>query len=176
MASPGRCTIESASGARAVVDVAANSVVSWLPRPKGPDLVHHREDAAPDQWPGGSPLLFPAVGRNVAENQPPGSDGCTYAAGTELRRIGIHGFSMSVPWRLYRHSGDTATVEISEDDLDADQRASYPYAFRVRTEHRVGEDGSLQSLTTVQNCGDTPLPFSLGNHITLRFPFTGDGR
>lgn len=179
-ASPGRYTLKAASGARVVVDAAANSVVSWLPWPEGPDLVFHREEPGPGQWPGGSPLLFPAVGRNAAEGRPQGAGfthgGCTYAAGDKVRPIGVHGFSMHVPWRLAHHAGDTATVEITEEDLGAEQRASYSYSFRVRTEHRLREDGSVHCLTTVQNRGDTPLPFSLGNHMTLRFPFTRDGR
>jgi galactose mutarotase-like enzyme len=84
-----------------------------------------------------------------------------------------HGFAKDQAWRLTEHAagkdGAKVTVELRDSEKS---RAAYPFGFLVRATYQVA-GGRLTIVYTVSagsgNSG--PMPFSIGNHLSLRLPF-----
>ena len=129
-----------------------------------------------------APVLFPAVGRNfTAEQTATATEApavCQYQFEGETRDIGLHGFAMSMKFTIVStgtEDGASCTVMLSDDMLDAATRASYPFKFTLRITYTVA-DGQLTARHEVNKPDDAgKTPFSIGNHITIAFPFA-DGQ
>ena len=111
-------------------------------------------------WTGRSPVLFPIVGK--APDDTLLIDGKPHA-------MAQHGFARRREFRL-----ETATPTTCRYTLDAsdETRAVYPFDFRLSVEHSL--DGpALTVAATVENHGDTPMPFGLGFHPAFLWPMPG---
>ena len=120
------------------------------------------EPAPAGRWAGRAPLLFPAVGRQ--------RDGI-YAVAAKTYAMPCHGFGSKLPFRLL------ATTSATEDSSEAALVASalispqtnYPFDWTLKINFRLSPDG-LTVRHEVSNAGSAPMPFAIGNHITLRLP------
>lgn len=135
-------------------------------------------------WRGRAPLLWPAVGRNyvpadIKEVQRLGRDlpSCSYALRDRIFRLPIHGFAYKTPWQLEEY-GDSETAAWATCSLKSTERTRrmYPFDFELRVTHAL-EAGAIRSNYTVTaGDNDEAMFFSIGNHLTVNFPFTGKGR
>jgi galactose mutarotase-like enzyme len=78
-----------------------------------------------------------------------------------------------------RTDDDSGTLEVSLDSatLSDAVKASYPFPFAMRVVYEL-RDGQLNVTFHVKGGEELPesgMPFSIGNHITLKFPYTADG-
>jgi galactose mutarotase-like enzyme len=179
-----RLTDEQA-GLRAVVAPFAGAEIASLQMRRDSawiELLDRAEDFTPcPRWRGRAPWLWPAVGRSYApdklehalrKGEPLGE--LEWQWGGRTFPMPIHGFVMNREWRLVdaRVSGDGALVECALTDDDA-TRQFYPFGFVLRSTCRVF-DGLLQASVHVEAAkGNTaPMPFCLGNHISLRLPLS----
>jgi len=152
---------------------------------RGVELLHRALDFAPaapaGAWYGHGQLLFPAVGRcrDARYAFPPGA---------APRDMALHGFVSAAPFAELASGADDergAELVCALDSREAAAAegaggappwaASYPFAFRLEVAFRV-RGGVLRVTHRVTNVeaaapGAALLPFSIGNHISLAFPF-----
>nr|WP_246543386.1 aldose 1-epimerase family protein [Novosphingobium profundi] len=117
-------------------------------------------DGNPEVWSGHAPILFPIVG---ALNQG------RYRLGGKEYALPRHGFA--------RHS--TFEVLIAEKErvmfslaANAATREVYPFEFKLNVNYRV-IGTKLAIGVGVQNCGEVPMPFSIGFHPGFAWPLPG---
>jgi galactose mutarotase-like enzyme len=145
------------------------------------EVLYRANDFSPtDDWRGRAPFLWPAVGRNFTQEQI-----------DEARRTGIepetgryriedkeyempcHGFVMNQPWQLVscEAKNDRAEAVCALESGDY-SRPFYPFDVRLEARY-VLRKGVLSVRFTVHASpgNPTPMPFSVGNHISLNFPF-----
>ena len=143
---------------------------------RGVELLHRALDFAPageGGWYGHGQLLFPAVGRQK---------GGIYAfpAGSEQRPMPLHGFASAARFAIARSGADGEDGAFVECMLESGfgphehlAASEFPFAFNLTITFRV-RDGVLSCGHRVANPvadRDALLPFSIGNHISLAFPF-----
>ncbi|KPF46489.1 aldose 1-epimerase family protein [Rhizobium sp. AAP43] len=115
-------------------------------------------------WTGRSPILFPIVGKAPGDRL--AVSGTTYP-------MAQHGIARRREFELVEQSATSCRHELSSS---AETREVYPFDFRLTLEHRL-ENDSLTVMATVENTGDTPLPFGIGFHPAFLWPLPGaDGR
>jgi galactose mutarotase-like enzyme len=139
------------------------------------ELLYRGMDFRPtDGWAGRAPILWPAVGRNYS-NPPPSDaddDALTWTHNGITYPIAIHGFARELPWRLVSQGvcNQSAFVQLTLRD-NATSRRSYPFGFELDTEYRLWKS-SLYIRQSVRSdpLNKEPMPFSIGNHITLALP------
>jgi galactose mutarotase-like enzyme len=123
--------------------------------PAGTDLLW---DGDPAFWTGRAPILFPIVGSlNDDRYRWQGRD-------WSLPR---HGFARRMIWQTVAHGADHATLRL---EAGAETRAVYPFEFVLEMEFAV-RDAELAMTAKVRNAGCGVMPFSLGFHPALRWPF-----
>lgn len=122
------------------------------------ELLYHGQEG----WRGGAPWLFPAVGRSAS------------ARGMGFWRHGakdypmpIHGFAMSQAWDGTLDRG----AIVCKTKSSAETRVLYPFDFELRAEYSLMKNG-LRARLEVSASRDNrePMPFSVGNHLTLKLP------
>lgn len=128
------------------------------------------------EWRGRAPWLFPAVGRNYTEEQlrRMAVSGAEERLGSwehEGKVLGmpIHGFVMNRAWEALDEGETEAACLLAGD---GDSRAFYPFDFELTARYGFLSKGiwaRLEVLAAPSNAG--PMPFSVGNHITLALPF-----
>jgi galactose mutarotase-like enzyme len=131
-----------------------------------------------------APLLWPAVGRSFTAEQtgdwgkigiPPLQN--RYKLNGTTYNIDVHGFARKLPWRL-DGSGTTETTAYARCTLSSsvDTLKIYPFNFELSVTYRVS--GGRIALEYEVLAGENPflMPFSIGNHLSLRIPFTGKGQ
>ena len=163
---------------------------------RGVELLHRARDCAPaapaGAWYGHGQLLFPAVGRcrDARYAFPPGA---------APRDMALHGFVSAAPFaELASGADDERGAELvcvldsrepsagaaaasagaeaaatAAAAFAAASSASFPFAFRLEITFRV-RGGVLRVAHRVANvdaAAGALLPFSIGNHISLAFPF-----
>ena len=144
---------------------------------RGVELLHRALDfspaTAPGDYYGHGQLLFPGVGR---QRDGVYSSGVGGAAATPMP---LHGFCSAAPFVECARAADDAAGASFSCVLESGPgpspwAASYPFAFRLEITFRV-RDGVLSVSHRVRHeaaAGSGALmPFAVGNHITLRFPF-----
>lgn len=122
-----------------------------------------------------APLLWPAVGGQYPlDSIPPSScaEGSFTAAG-RAHPMPCHGFARHLPWRtLFVKAGDrgaSAAVELRDSEAT---RRHYPFGFRLSALYTLADSRLTIEYTVVASAGNAaPMPFSIGNHLTLRLPF-----
>ncbi|MBA2936496.1 aldose 1-epimerase family protein [Sphingomonas sp. CGMCC 1.13654] len=113
-------------------------------------------------WTGRAPLLFPTVGMMA--------NGVARFGGREFA-MPKHGFARKKPFAVIETLDHSATFRLEDSD---DTRAVYPFTFRLDVTHRL--DGAvLETVATVTNIGDAPMPAGFGFHPALRWPLPGTG-
>ena len=78
-----------------------------------------------------------------------------------------------------RTDDESGSIEVSLDSatLPEAMKASYPFPFTMRVVYEL-RDGQLNVTFHVKGGDDLPesgMPFSIGNHITLKFPYSAAG-
>lgn len=149
------------------------------------ELLDRAEDFTPcDRWRGRAPWLWPAVGRSylltklerAANGGPPPSD-FEWELGGNTYPMPIHGFAMNRAWKLTGvHTDDSgALAECSLTDDPATRRL-YPFGFSNIVSTAIC-DGVMTSSFRVEAArgNSSPMPFCIGNHITLRTPVRQGG-
>jgi len=115
-------------------------------------------------WKGGAPWLFPAVGRNIIGGRP------AWKHGENRFPMPIHGFAKDAVWRLARKH------RAIQCDWSSDRRSRsyFPFDFTLRIRYSLAAR-SLRATVRVRASARNreAMPFSLGNHISLRAPFIG---
>lgn len=113
-------------------------------------------------WGGRAPILFPTVGMLAG--------GIARFGGREFE-MAKHGFARKRTFELSEATDRSATFRLEDD---AETRAAYPFAFHLDVTHRL--DGAvLETVATVTNTGDAPMPAGFGFHPALRWPLPGTG-
>lgn len=121
------------------------SSVRW----KGAELLYKGGSGG---WRGGTPWLFPAVGR------------------TKGGRMPIHGLVLDRRWTEDTEGG----ARVCRLWSDAETRAGYPFDFVLTARYRVTEqEVSAELEVEASGCNEGPMPFSAGNHLSLAFPDAG---
>lgn len=138
------------------------------------ELIYRARDYSETSgWRGKAPLLWPAVGMTLD----PDSGVRGHYVGDRFFPMPAHGFVRDRAWRLVEQGEDSggsfARLAISSDE---ETRAYYPFEFELAVNYRLDE-GSLQIryevLAGLQN--PSPMPFSIGNHVTFKAPLLGRG-
>ena len=111
-------------------------------------------------WTGRSPILFPIVGK---------APGDMLAVNGQTYPMAQHGIARRREFALVEQSINACRHQLVSTP---ETRAVYPFDFRLTLEHRL--DGRKLSVTaTVENTGDTPLPFGIGFHPAFLWPLPG---
>lgn len=117
-------------------------------------------------WRGRAPWLFPAVGRSRL----PGRRDA-YALNGKVYSMPIHGLVMNKPWKMLA-AGPQGVVCRTFSDRRTLSR--YPFDFELTVSYRPMPDGLLASAEVAAAPGNkSPMPFCIGNHITLALPLAG---
>ncbi len=108
-------------------------------------------------WGRRSPTLFPTIGalRN----------GFAASCGGDIR-LPKHGFCRSAPFET-ANANDTSVTYVYTDTPDT--RKIYPYSFCFSVTHTL-EDASVRTTYTVENTGDTEMPYCVGGHPAFHVP------
>lgn len=144
---------------------------------RGAELLHRALDfsaAASGDWYGHAQLLFPAVGRQRDAQ---------YTWEGVTRRMPLHGLVMErAPFVVVACAAGRATASVTLELTSAALAAaapaaaeSYPFAFTLRVTFAVSQRG-LSVSHSVRATGDVEMPFSIGNHLSLRAPLDGSAR
>ena len=120
--------------------------------------VEHIWNGNPSVWKFRAPILFPIVGRL--------KDGYYLWQGQEYP-LPNHGFARDFEHTLVESSSDRVLWRLTETE---DTLKIFPWPFVFETEYRL-EDSTLVFCTTVNNPGRGELPFSLGSHTGLVYPW-----
>jgi galactose mutarotase-like enzyme len=126
-------------------------------------------------WRGKAPFLWPAVGGQYPPGTVPESacaDG-SFLVGRRAYPMPCHGFAKSLSWKEVASSADQGGARVVLELGDsAYTRAKYPFGFRLRAAYELA-GGRLGIVYTVSAGGANtgPMPFSIGNHLTLKLPF-----
>jgi len=151
------------------------------------EILHHALDYR--SWPCDAsderaPLLWPAVGRSfteeqIAEREKTGNPLTQnrYRVGNAAYDIDVHGFARKLPWQLDAfgciEGSAYATCSLSSS---GGSLKIYPFRFEVSVTYRLGGGDICLEYQVLAGDNPCPMPFSIGNHISLRMPFTGKGR
>jgi galactose mutarotase-like enzyme len=115
-------------------------------------------------WTGRSPILFPIVGKAPGDRL--AVDGTTYP-------MAQHGIARRREFAVVEHTATSCRHELVSSPQT---REVYPFDFRLTLEHRL-EGRTLSVTATVDNTGETPLPFGIGFHPAFLWPLPGaDGK
>lgn len=114
-------------------------------------------------WGRTCPILFPIVGR---------ANGGTIRVGAQAHEIGVHGFAAESDFEVVAQSADRLRMVLVDD---AGTRSRFPFSFRLEVCYWL-QPSSLLARFAVANPGDRALPYALGFHPGLRWPFAGGGR
>lgn len=139
------------------------------------ELLYRANDwSKPDGWRGQAPWLFPAVGRNYTEEQlrrePGRPASCSYRLGGQTLPIPIHGFAMDSVWQVEAGSQTPDRFTCILRDTP-ETRAYYPFQFEARVEFYLLQNEVKTSFHVRHIRGaQERMPFSIGNHLTLRMP------
>lgn len=147
------------------------------------ELIYRANQFEPinDIWRGRAPWLFPAVGRNFTERQLEqlkrlGGDervGSYLFQGQEYQ-IPCHGFVMGREWEVDDNAPEDVVRCVTRSD--GSTRVHYPFDYRLAITFRVLPEGfSATACITASEENQTPMFFSIGNHLTVVTPFTSKG-
>ncbi len=109
-----------------------------------------------------SPTLFPIVGRFLSD---------TYYVGDDAFHMPLNGIAMDENFQVERHTENEAEFVLR---ASARTLAAYPFRFVLRVCYRA-EENRLTVTYTVENRGDTGMPFGVGCHTAYRWPLLPGG-
>ncbi|THV15556.1 aldose 1-epimerase family protein [Rhizobium rhizophilum] len=111
-------------------------------------------------WTGRSPILFPIVGKTPGDQL--AINGTNYP-------MAQHGIARRRDFAIVEQTATSCRHELASSPQT---REVYPFDFRLTLEHRL-DGGRLSVTATVENTGDTPLPFGIGFHPAFLWPLPG---
>lgn len=125
-----------------------------------------------DKRPSGSgiPLLFPYPGRLRGKTL--SWEGRSYELEGDNRGNAIHGYLLTRPWRITECSEQRVVAQFQASVDDPILLDRWPADFRVTGIYQL-TGNSLTSEFTIENPGETPLPFGFGTHPYFRVPLGG---
>lgn len=112
----------------------------------------------PAVWAQRAPWLFPFVGRLRG-------GGFTHRG--RRYALPLHGFAAQLRFEVVEQQADAVWLEARDD---ANTRALYPFAFRLRIGFALHGERELAIGLMLDNFGDEPLPFGLGAHPGFTLP------
>jgi galactose mutarotase-like enzyme len=116
---------------------------------------------------GGNPVLFPFAGRTFHR----GRENCWQAPGSrEVLPMPRHGFARDGRFRLVRCDDRGFAAELEPTEADA---SAYPYAYKFMVGYTF-QDLMLSVDFTLENRGETPMPWSAGHHFYFEIPWHAD--
>jgi aldose 1-epimerase len=118
----------------------------------------------------GIPILFPFPGRLSGSTLRFGDREVPLVIDPK-QGCAIHGFVHSRPWRVLESRPASVTGEFHAAIDDVELLKLWPADFRIRVCYELNA-GRLESTLTVDNPGDSPLPFGLGTHGYFRVPLS----
>ncbi len=117
-------------------------------------------DANPAFWAGHAPILFPIVGA---------LNGGRYRLDGKEYALPRHGFARHSRFEVLIAEEERVMFSLGASDAT---REVYPFEFKLNINYRM--IGSKLTIGAgVQNCGDGPMPFSLGFHPAFAWPLPG---
>jgi galactose mutarotase-like enzyme len=148
-------------------------------RGKWIETLYLARDYSPrESWTGKAPFLFPATGRNFPPDlEARRKGGETFNDGAYLldgKRypMPIHGFVRDIPWKVTKTESlvGGAVAKLSVSDTLA-TRKWYPFGFSIDVDYTLA-DGALSIGYRIRadKTNRSPMPFSVGNHITFVSP------
>ena len=148
---------------RIAVDAKGAELTSFLAH--GKEYIWSGDSA---WWDKSSPLLFPIIGR-----VPDGA----YSWRGRVYKMTKHGFVRDQIFKLVQSSSNHFKFQLKPEYLSADRRSwvleNYPFDFILTITFQLRDD-ALHIGWEVENPGDECLPFSIGAHPALVFPFPSD--
>ncbi|MBR5489999.1 MAG: aldose 1-epimerase family protein, partial [Oscillospiraceae bacterium] len=148
----------SYKGFEAIVDNIGAELISF----KDAQGTEYIWQGHPSGWTGKNPNLFPAIGAVKSEGIL--YDGKAYPTPR-------HGFARHSAFSLVEKTASSITMELCSN---ADTLALYPYPFRLRIRHGLGE-GSFTTSYEVLNIGEANMHYCVGGHTAFNCPLFGDG-
>jgi galactose mutarotase-like enzyme len=130
------------------------------------DVIHWPEIKSLDEFTkarGGNPILFPFCARSFDK----GEMGFWRDLQGTRRPMPMHGFA---------RQGDFKTTRVDASGFEAllvpgdEAAASYPFKYEFRVIYRFSAFGLTCNLT-LDNLGETPLPWSAGHHFYFTLPW-----
>lgn len=146
----------SGAGIRAVLDHRGAEPVSLRD-----DEGHEYLWSGSHPWRRHAPVLFPVICRVPDDH---------IQVGADHYPMPQHGFARDRAWSVVDATQDRASFVLVADDLT---REHYPFDFALAVTYIAGER-SLRTQYTVENRGDSPMPFSLGSHPAFVWPLEDD--
>jgi galactose mutarotase-like enzyme len=113
---------------------------------------------------GGNPILFPFSARTFDR----GETGFWRDAAGVRRPMPMHGFARQGEFRATRVDATGFEAVLVPGD---EAKASYPFEYEFRVAYRFAAFG-LTCHLTLENLGDTPLPWSAGHHFYFTLPWS----
>lgn len=149
----------------------SNASLTAAARTRGGELVSLKDQAGteyiwqggPAFWSGQNPILFPIVGSL--------KDGSVDINGRTCE-MGRHGFARQSEFTPVEQGPDFIALELRESP---ETLARFPFPFALRVRHQLLENG-FSTAFTVENPGETPLPFCIGAHTAIRCPLFEEER
>lgn len=142
------------------------------------------------EWYGHGQTLFPAVGRHANSKYTWSID--NNASTTDIT-IPLHGFAKDVNFSVQSCTTNennaqlvvvlegkglsTENTDVSNSSSSSSSPVCYPFPYRLEITYRV-TNGVVHCEHRITNTGNnnySGLPFAIGNHITLKYPFTASG-
>jgi len=131
------------------------------------DVIHWPEIASMADFTkarGGNPILFPFCARSFDR----GETGFWRDAAGTRRPMPMHGFARQGEFRATRVDATGFEAVLVPG---AEAKASYPFEYEFRVAYRFAAFG-LTCHLTLENLGDTPLPWSAGHHFYFTLPWS----
>jgi galactose mutarotase-like enzyme len=131
------------------------------------DILYWPELGSLDGFPsvrGGNPVLFPFAGRSFDQGE---ADHWRAADGVR-RPMPRHGLARQGTFSLSRLDGRGFAARFEPGE---EARAAYPFDYEFTVTYRF-EPLAFSCEYTLQNLGDTPLPWSPGHHFYFTVPWS----
>ncbi|HSH09552.1 MAG TPA: hypothetical protein VK995_04145 [Oceanipulchritudo sp.] len=117
---------------------------------------------------GGNPLLFPFSGRSFDR----GVENAWRAPGGERLPMPRHGFARDGAFRICEQSDNHIAAELLPSEI---ARAAYPYDYTFRAACKF-EELAFTITLTLENHGETAIPWSAGHHFYFNLPWHAGAR
>lgn len=163
---------DGASRIEVAVDFGCN-LCSWCAEDR--ELIYRSDrfgtDVSSFYEGGGTPLLFPSVGRTWDRRESPAvPERYRIANGPEDLTMPVHGILPFGSWTLSDASGSASRIAVEytfEYSLDVARR-HYPFLVNYRQKF-ILERNAVTLCARLENVGTTPAPFAVGYHPYFRF-------
>lgn len=145
----------SFGGASAEISLHGAELLSYVDA-DGREYIWQGDPAVWDQH---APILFPVCGK--------AKDDCVLIDG-KAYPMPKHGFACNADFRVYALHDHCADLVLEADEQT---RTMFPFDFALHVIYRINSH-SITTEFAVENHSDTVMPFCIGGHPGLNFPFS----